>query len=118
MGRGLCREIYCFYGPDKGVLCRSDSGPSSFLDVLLVDTLTDRGKAVVKNILKFTATGLVAGMVMGWLLSLVSGNIFVVFFVATIGLFVGVILGMVHRNDPSELGGSASSFRRSVRPMR
>jgi hypothetical protein len=69
-------------------------------DVVLVDTLTNRGKAVVKNILKLTATGLVAGIVMGWLLSLGSGNIFVVFGVATLGLFVGVILGIVHRNDP------------------
>jgi hypothetical protein len=33
--------------------------------------------AVTKNILKFTATGLVAGVVLGWLLSLPSGNYFV-----------------------------------------
>jgi hypothetical protein len=55
---------------------------------------------VAKNILKFTATGVVAGLLMGWLLSLVSGNMFVVFFVGTLGLLVGVILGIVHRNDP------------------
>ena len=55
---------------------------------------------MVKNILKFTATGLVAGMVMGWLLSLVSGNIFVVWGVGTLGLVVGGVLGIVHRNDP------------------
>ena len=58
---------------------------------------------MAKNILKFTATGLVAGVVQGWLLSLVSGNIFVVFGVATLGLVVGLILGMVHRNDPWRL---------------
>ena len=55
---------------------------------------------MAKNIFKFTATGFVAGVVLGWLLSLVSGNIFVVFGVATLGLFVGVILGIAHRNDP------------------
>jgi hypothetical protein len=55
---------------------------------------------MAKNILKFTVTGIVAGVIMGWLLSLGSGNIFVVFGVATLGLFVGVILGIVHRNDP------------------
>ena len=56
-------------------------------------------QAVTKNILKFTATGLVTGLVLGWLLSLVSGNYFVTLAVATLGLFVGVILGIVHRND-------------------
>jgi hypothetical protein len=55
---------------------------------------------VTKNILKFTGTGVVAGLVMGGVLSLVSGNIFVVFFVGTLGLLVGLILGIVHRNDP------------------
>ena len=57
------------------------------------------GEFVAKNILKFTVTGVVVGVVMGWLLSLVSGNIFVVLMIGTIGLFVGVILGIVHRND-------------------
>ena len=54
---------------------------------------------MAKNILKFTVTGIVAGAVMGWLLSLGSGNYFVTLGVATLGLFVGVILGIVHRND-------------------
>ena len=44
-------------------------------------------------------TGIVAGVVMGWLLSLGSGNYFVTLGVATLGLVVGVILGIVHRND-------------------
>ena len=57
-------------------------------------------QAVTKNIFKFTATGLVAGVVLGWLLSLVSGNYFVTLGVATLGLFVGVVLGIVYRNDP------------------
>jgi len=56
-------------------------------------------QAMTKNILKFTATGLVAGVVLGWLLSLVSGNYFVTLGVATLGLFAGAILGIVHRND-------------------
>ena len=56
-------------------------------------------QVVTKNILKFTATGLVAGVAFGWLLSLGSGNYFVTLGVATLGLFVGVILGIVHRND-------------------
>jgi len=57
-------------------------------------------RAATKNILKFTATGIVAGVAMGLLLSLGSGNYFVTLAVATLGLLVGVILGIVHRNDP------------------
>jgi hypothetical protein len=52
-----------------------------------------------KNILRSSATGLVAGVVLGWLLSLVSGNDFATLGVTTLGLFVGLILGIVHRND-------------------
>ena len=44
---------------------------------------------MAKNILKFTVTGIVAGIAFGWLLSLVSGNLFVVLFVGTLGLLVG-----------------------------
>ena len=55
---------------------------------------------MTKNIFKFTVTGIVAGILLGWLLSLVSGNYFVTLGVATLGLLVGVILGIVHRNDP------------------
>ena len=55
---------------------------------------------MAKNILKFTITGVVAGVVIGWLLSLVSGNVFVVLMIGTLGLVVGGILGIVHRNDP------------------
>jgi hypothetical protein len=55
--------------------------------------------SVAKNILKFIVTGVVVGVGIGWLLSLGSGNYFVTLGVATIGLFVGVILGIVHRND-------------------
>jgi hypothetical protein len=38
-------------------------------------------------------------VVLGWLLSLVSGNYLVTLGVATLGLFVGVVLGIVHPND-------------------
>jgi len=54
---------------------------------------------MTKNILKLTATGLVAGAILGWLLSQISGNYGVTIFVATLGVFVGVILGIVHRKD-------------------
>jgi uncharacterized transporter YbjL len=57
-------------------------------------------QAATRNILKFTVTGLVAGVAMGWLLSLVSGNYFVTLGVTTLGLLVGLVLGIVHRNDP------------------
>jgi len=43
--------------------------------------------------------GILAGVLLGWFLSLVSGNIFVVLMIGTLGLIVGVILGIVHRND-------------------
>jgi hypothetical protein len=43
--------------------------------------------------------GPVLGLLLGWLLSLVSGNVFVIG-VGTLGAIVGVVLGPVHRNDP------------------
>jgi hypothetical protein len=55
---------------------------------------------VAKNILKFTVTGIVAGAALGWRLSLVSGDLFVVSMIGTLGLVVGGILGIVHWNDP------------------
>ncbi len=59
---------------------------------------------MMKNILKFTVTGIVAGILMGCLMSFVSGGVFVVFFVGTLGLLVGLVLGVVHRNDPQMVG--------------
>jgi hypothetical protein len=53
----------------------------------------------MRTFLKFVATGMVVGLAAGLLLSLVSGNIFVVEFVGTLGLLVGIVLGIVHRND-------------------
>jgi hypothetical protein len=41
----------------------------------------------------------VAGLILGWLLSLMSGSIFVVIGVGCVGAIVGVVLGIIHRND-------------------
>jgi hypothetical protein len=49
---------------------------------------------------EFTLVGLVLGVVLGGLLSLVSGNYLVIMGVATLGTIVGIVLGIVHRNDP------------------
>jgi hypothetical protein len=54
----------------------------------------------MKKVLQFLLTGLVVGTILGWLLSLVSGNVYVVIGVGTIGMVVGLVLGIVHRNDP------------------
>ncbi len=53
----------------------------------------------VRTLLRFTATGVVLGLLMGWFLSLMSGGIFVVLFIGSIGLLLGLILGFVHWND-------------------
>jgi hypothetical protein len=50
--------------------------------------------------LRFTVTGIVLGLLIGWLLSLGSGNYYVTLAVGLLGLLVGIILGIVHRNDP------------------
>jgi len=54
----------------------------------------------VKKFWQFTLVGLGEGLLLGWLLSLVSGNIFVTIGVGAVGTIVGIILGIVHRNDP------------------
>ena len=48
---------------------------------------------------QFTLVGLALGVVLGWLLSLVSGNNFVIIGVGALGTIVGVVLGIIHRND-------------------
>jgi hypothetical protein len=40
----------------------------------------------VKTALRFTVTGVVLGLLIGWLLSLVSGNVFVVAIMGALGL--------------------------------
>ena len=57
--------------------------------------------AKVRTVLRFTVIGIVRGLAFGWLLSLVSGNYYVTLAVGLLGLLIGVILGIVHRNDPS-----------------
>jgi len=49
---------------------------------------------------RYTLTGLVAGVTMGGMLSLVSGNSLVVVFVGLMGTVVGIVVGVVHRNEP------------------
>jgi thiamine transporter ThiT len=53
-----------------------------------------------KNIFKFTATGIVVGLALGFVLHLMSGGIFIPLFIGTLGLLVGGVLGIIHRNDP------------------
>jgi len=53
----------------------------------------------LKTVLKFTITGTVIGLLMGGLFSLVSGNVFVILFVGSLVTVVGLILGIIHRND-------------------
>ena len=49
---------------------------------------------------QFALVGPVLGLVLGWRLSLVSGNAFVIIGVGALGAIVGVVLAIVHRNDP------------------
>jgi hypothetical protein len=51
-------------------------------------------------VLRFTITGMVIGLLMGWLLSLVSGNVYVIVIIGALVTVVGIALGIVHRNDP------------------
>jgi hypothetical protein len=53
----------------------------------------------VEKFLQFLLIGLVAGAALGGLLSLVSGNIYVIIGVATLGTIVGVVLGIVRRKE-------------------
>jgi len=57
-------------------------------------------KGTVRKFWEFTLVGLALGVVLGWLLSLVSGNYFVVIAVGILGTVIGIILGIIHRNDP------------------
>jgi len=54
----------------------------------------------LNTVLRFTITGMVIGLLMGWLMSLVSGNVFVILFIGSLVTVVGLILGINHRNDP------------------
>jgi hypothetical protein len=57
----------------------------------------------VRKFWQFTLVGLVLGIILGWLLSLASGNIVnivVIIGVGSLGMVVGIVLGIIHRNDP------------------
>jgi hypothetical protein len=54
----------------------------------------------VRTVLRFTITGIVCGFIMGVLVSFGSGNYYVTLAVGLLGTLIGVILGIVHRNDP------------------
>jgi hypothetical protein len=53
----------------------------------------------VKKFWQFTFVGVVEGLIVGWLLSLVSGDYYVTIGGGILGTIVGVVLGIVHRND-------------------
>ena len=57
-------------------------------------------RLTVRKFWEFTLVGFAVGAVLGWLLSLVSGNIFVIIGIGTLGTVVGTVLGIIHRNDP------------------
>lgn len=49
----------------------------------------------VRKVLEFTLVGLALGIALGWLLSLVSGNYFVIIGVGALGIIVGIVLGVI-----------------------
>jgi hypothetical protein len=54
----------------------------------------------VKKFWQFTLVGLVEGVIVGWLLSLMSGNYYIIMGVGALGAVLGIVLGTIHRNDP------------------
>jgi hypothetical protein len=54
----------------------------------------------MRTVLRFTITGMVIGLLMGLLLSLGSGNVYVILMTGAVVTVVGIVLGIVHRNDP------------------
>jgi hypothetical protein len=53
----------------------------------------------VKKLWQFTLVGLVEGVDLGWVLSLISGSYFVITMIAALGTIIGIVLGIIHRND-------------------
>jgi hypothetical protein len=53
----------------------------------------------VSKFWQFTLVGLAEGLILGWLLSLGSGNVFVTIGVGVLGTVLGIVLGIIHRND-------------------
>ena len=54
----------------------------------------------MKKFWQFTLIGLVEGVIVGWLLSLVSGNFYIILGGGALGTVVGTVLGVIHRKDP------------------
>lgn len=50
------------------------------------------------NILKYSVSGVVVGLLFGWALSSVSGNNFVLVSITALGTAIGIVLGLVNRN--------------------
>jgi cobalamin synthase len=55
--------------------------------------------SAMKKFWEYTLVGAVIGLIMGGLLSLVSGNVFVVIMVGIVVTLVGAVLRIIHRND-------------------
>jgi hypothetical protein len=52
----------------------------------------------VNSFLRYTFVGLVSGLIFGCLISLVSGDLRIIPTIGGLGLVIGVILGIIHRN--------------------
>ena len=59
-----------------------------------------QSKFRARKFLEFTVVGIGSGFIVGCLLSLVSGNYFVILGIGTMGTAIGIVLGIIHRNDP------------------
>ncbi len=51
----------------------------------------------MNNAFRFTTTGIVTGIGVGLVVSLVSGDVLIAIMIGALGLIVGDIFGMVHR---------------------
>jgi hypothetical protein len=50
----------------------------------------------MRHFLRFALAGMIVGFLMGWGLSVVSGNTFVILVVGGLGTLVGLVLGVAH----------------------
>ena len=55
-------------------------------------------RTAVSKIWKYTLVGVVVGLVVGWALYLVSGDVMVVLFVRAVIKVVDIVVGLVHLN--------------------